>query len=133
MFEYEWTCRWGHVDPAGIAYYPRLVDAMHQAGEAFVTHVGWPYWRNQRDHDFALPIAEVGVEFAAPVRVGDVVTIAVDPEVGESSLRFEVVGRREDGTVAFEGFEQHVCVPVGGDESAPLPEAFGEAVRSASP
>jgi acyl-CoA thioesterase FadM len=128
MYEYEWTCRWDHLDPADQAYFPRLVNACHQAGDAFMEHIGWPYWDNPEEHGMALPIVESGYQFRRPVKPGDTVTIAVDPDLGTSSVRLEFEATHEDGGTAFTGVEQHVCVPTGGDSSTPLPDGFREAV-----
>ena len=133
MFEFEWKCRWDNVDPAQIAYFPEMVNACHQAGDAFMEHIDWPYWDNPTVHEISLPIVESGYNFKSPVRVGDVITIAVNPKVGESSVRLEFTATHEDGTPAFEGFEQHVCVPMHGNEhgesSQPLPDGLRDALK----
>jgi len=109
MFEHEWKCHWGQVDPAGIAYYPRLVDAMHEAGEEFMESIGISYMDvNQFDMD--LPLVAMDMEFRKPVFVGDTISIEVEPDIGNKSLGFDFTARHEDGEVAFEGHEQHVCV-----------------------
>ena len=129
MFAYEWTCRWDHVDPAEHAYFPRLVDAMHEAGDAFFEAVGSPYWDHPSDFGVRLPIVETGYQFERSVVAGDRITIEVEAEMGNSSFRFEFTGRNEDGEVAFTGFEQHVCVPADGDGATPLPEDFRRAIE----
>lgn len=131
MFAYEWTCRWNHVDPAEHAYFPRLVDAMHEAGDAFFEAVGAPYWDHPTDFGVRLPIVETGQQFERSVVAGDRITIEVETDLGNSSLRFEFTGRTEDGEVAFTGFEQHVCVPTGGNEATTLPDDLREAVEAA--
>ena len=130
MYEHEWVCRWDHVDVAQRAYFPRLVNAMHQAGEALMEDVGWPYGDNPTEHGMMLPIVEIGYEFDRPVGMGDRIVIEVEVEMGESSLRLSFTGRDHDGEVAFTGFEQHVCVPVEGDHSTPLPDGFRDALES---
>ena len=128
MFTHEWVCRWDHVDLAHRAYFPRLINAMHQAGEAYMEAIGWPYQDNPTDHGFMLPIVETGSTFERPVEAGDRIDIEVVVEYGTASLRLEFVGRNAAGEVAFDGFEQHVCIPAGGDESMPLPDAFRAAL-----
>jgi len=107
---FEWHCRWGHVDPNGIAYYPRLVDAMHQAGEVFMTALDLAYWELDEKFGFFLPLVAMGMEFERPVVVGDTLTFDVEPVLGEKSLRLEITAYHEDGEVANHGYEQHVAV-----------------------
>ena len=46
MFETSILVRFGDLDAAGIAYYPNLVNFLHEAFEDFFTgHVGRPYPR----------------------------------------------------------------------------------------
>lgn len=130
MYEHEWVCRWDHVDIAERAYFPRLVNAMHQAGEALMEELGWPYGENPTEHGMMLPIVEIGAEFERPVGLGDRIAIEVEVEMGESSLRLEFTGRTAEGDVAFTGFEQHVCVPTDEDRAIPLPDDFRAAVES---
>ena len=130
MYEYEWTCRWDHVDPANFAYYPELINACHQAGDAFLEEIGWAYWDIPQDPGIHFPLVEVGFDFNAPVMASDRVVISVDPNPGTKSLRFEFTAKKADsGDVVFTGFEQHVCTtsehPI---ESTEIPDAMREAL-----
>lgn len=130
MYEFEWVCRWDHVDPAQRVYFPRIAQACHQAGEQFMVDVGWPYWENPTHHDMHLPVVESGYQFKAPVKVGDRIDIEVEVEMGESSLRLEFTGRNQaDDAVVFTGFEQHVCVPTDEDKAIPLPAGLRTAIE----
>jgi 4-hydroxybenzoyl-CoA thioesterase len=132
MYEFEWVCRWDHVDPAQRVYFPRLAQACHQAGEQFMVDAGWPYWENPTHHDMHLPVVESGYQFKAPVTVGDHIDIEVEVDMGESSLRLEFTGRDQaDGAVVFTGFEQHVCVPTDEDKAIPLPDGLRTAIEDA--
>ena len=129
MFEYNWKCAWGHVDPHGIAYYPRLVMAMHQAGEEFMDEVGMAYWEIQDEFGISLPIVAMNMEFKKPVEVGDVITFSVNPDLGTKSLGMEFAATHEDGSPAFEGHEQHVCVTTEDNEPVPLPDELRAAIE----
>lgn len=130
MYEFEWVCRWDHVDPAQRVYFPRIAQACHQAGEQLMVDVGWPYWENPTAHDMHLPVVETGYSFKRPITIGDRIDIEVEVDIGESSLRLEFIGRNNDGQVVFTGFEQHVCVPTDEDESVPLPPGLREALET---
>lgn len=130
MYEHEWVCRWGHVDPATFAFYPELVDACHEAGDAMMEEIGWAYWDIPPEHGIHLPLVEVGFEFESPVKAGDRIVIEVTPEVGTSSLRLSFRGRHADtGETAFTGFEQHVCMSDADERSTPLPEGLRAALE----
>jgi 4-hydroxybenzoyl-CoA thioesterase len=121
MFEYQWKCSWGNADPHGIAYYPRLVVAMHQAGEEFMESRDISYWNIPEKYGVGLPLVAVDLEFENPVNVGDVIVFSVDPDVGDTSLTFAFEAVHEDGSVAFTGQETHVCVSIDDRETRPLP------------
>lgn len=130
MYEHEWTCAWGDADPMGIAYYPRLIDAMHRAGEAFMRDAGVAYWAVPEEFGIHLPIVTVDAEFSRPVEVGDTLHIAVEPDLGTTSLTLAFTASHADGEVAYTGVEKHVCVAEADRESEALPEALRTAVEA---
>ncbi|WP_247004127.1 acyl-CoA thioesterase [Halosolutus gelatinilyticus] len=130
MFQYEWKCAWGHVDPHGIAYYPRLVNAMHRAGEEFMDDIGMAYWDIPDEHDVHLPLVAMNMDFERPVEVGDVIRISVEPDIGNKSLGMEFTASHEDGTTAYTGHEQHVCVSTADNQSCTLPEELSRAIAN---
>lgn len=128
MFERTWTVRFSDTDPFGIAHYPRIVDAVHETSDMFMEVIGWPFWELSLEHGFGLPIVEVDIEFENPVRAGDEVEILLVPDLGERSVRFEYEALRPDGSVAFTGFEQRVCVPKDGESAMALPDELRDAM-----
>lgn len=130
-FEREWRVRFADADPFGWAHYPHIVEAMHDTADRFVADLGWPFWRLTEEHGLGLPIVEVNADFERPMAYGDLVTISLCTEVGESSVRFVYEGT-VDGDRTFAGYEQRVCVPVDGDGSVPLPDEFRGALASAA-
>lgn len=131
MFEYEWKCVWGHVDPHGIAYYPRLIMSMHQAGEEFMDELGIAYWDLHEEYNVSFPIVAVETEFKKPVEVGDVLTFTVDPDPGTKSLGMKMEATHDDGTLAFSGHEQHVCVRLDDNEPVEIPEEIRATIEDA--
>lgn len=128
MYSREWTVRWGHVDMFGIAYYPRIVEALHDTADMYMEEAGSPFWELEERYGVGLPIVEVDVEFYSPVRGGDTVTIELNTDLGERSVRFDFRGVKPDGTEAFTGYEQRVCVPFDGDEAVLLPNDLRRAL-----
>jgi 4-hydroxybenzoyl-CoA thioesterase len=88
MFTTTILVRFGDLDPAGIAYYPRLVNFLHESFEDFfVGHVGRPYPEVYRE-GIGFPTVKVEMEFLSPVHYGDQVAIRVTVEkVGRSSVQ----------------------------------------------
>jgi 4-hydroxybenzoyl-CoA thioesterase len=90
--------RFGDLDAAGIAYYPNLVNFLHEAFEDFFTgHVGRPY-PEVFEEGLGCPTVKLEMEFLSPVRYGDHVEVAVVIEhVGSTSVRIRysasVLGR----------------------------------------
>lgn len=99
MFTTRILVRFGDLDAAGIAYYPNLVNFLHESFEDFfVGHVGRPYPEVYAE-GLGFPTVKLDVEFFSPVRYGDHVDMRLAVEqVGRSSvhMRYEasVGGRR---------------------------------------
>lgn len=93
MFTTSILVRFGDLDAAGIAYYPNLVNFLHEALEDFFAgHVGRTY-PEVFGSGLGSPTVKVEMEFLSPVRYGDRVVIAVVAEhVGHSSVRMRYEG-----------------------------------------
>lgn len=64
--------RFGDIDEAGIAYYPKLLHLFHCAFEDWWSDgLGHPYPRLLHDDKLGLPAVKLDVEFYAPIRYGD--------------------------------------------------------------
>ncbi len=93
------SVRFGHVDPAGIAYFPRIYDYVHEAfEELWERHVGARYDRLILERRLGFPLVHSAVDFRAPLHFGDEAEVSVTCfQLGRSSLglryRFQVAGR----------------------------------------
>jgi len=96
LFTTRILVRFGDLDAAGIAYYPNLVNFLHEALEDFFAgHVGRTY-PEVFGAGLGSPTVKVEMEFLSPVRYGDWVEIGVVAEhLGRSSVRM-----RYEGSVA---------------------------------
>lgn len=101
MFTTTILVRFGDLDAAGIAYYPNLVNFLHEAFEDFFTgHVGRTL-PDVFDEGLGCPTVKLEMEFVSPVRYGDHVEVGVVIEhVGTSSVRIRYSGSVE-GTPVF--------------------------------
>ena len=119
--------RFGDVDPAGIAYYPRIFEFVHEATEAlWDVHVGRRYYYLVAEERLGFPLVRSEVEFKHPLRFGDRPVVRITAfKVGTSSVglhyRFTV-----DDVECVEARMTVVCVKLDGLESIPIPERYRE-------
>lgn len=93
MFTTTILVRFGDLDAAGIAYYPNLVNYLHESFEDFFEgHVGRPY-PEVYGEGIGFPTVKVEMEFLAPVHYGDRVDVTVIVErVGRTSVQIRYEG-----------------------------------------
>ena len=82
--------RFGDIDEAGIAYYPKLLHYFHCAFEDWWSDgLGHPYPRVLHDEKLGLPAVKLEAEFFAPVRYGDEPWVHLGVlRIGASSVEF---------------------------------------------
>ncbi len=123
--------RFGDLDAAGIAYYPNLVNFLHEAFEDFFAgHVGRPYPEVFR-LGLGFPTVKIEMEFLSPVRHGDRVDIGVVVEkIGRSSVQVRYEGSVL-GSPVFEARQVSVVVDMRTFKPTPLPPWLREAFERA--
>ena len=131
MFETQILVRFGDLDPAGIAYYPNLVNYLHEAFEDFFRgHVGRPYPELYRE-GLGFPTVKLEVEYLRPVQYGDQVDVAVVVEhVGRSSVRLRYEASVQ-GRPVFTGRNVVVTVNLKTFETLPVPDWLRERLEAA--
>ena len=122
MFTTRILVRFGDLDAAGIAYYPNLVNFLHEALEDFFTgHVGRSY-PEIFGEGIGSPTVKVEMEFLSPVRYGDWVDIGVVVEhVGRTSLRLRYEGS-VGGRPVFKARNTSVAVDMKTFRPVPVPD-----------
>jgi 4-hydroxybenzoyl-CoA thioesterase len=132
LFKTSILVRFCDLDPAGIAYYPNLVNFLHVAFEDFFAgHVGRPYPEVFRE-GVGFPTVKVEMEYLAPVHYGDRVEVSVGVEkVGRSSVSFRYEGRVEDKPV-FRARNTAVVVDMRTFKPMPVPDPLRERFLAAS-
>jgi len=119
--------RFGDVDPAGIAYYPRIFDFVHQANEAlWDVHVGRRYYYLVSEEKLGFPLVHAEVDFKHPLRFGDrpIVKVTVQ-KIGTSSIALHYVFL-VDEVECLDARMTVVCVRLDGLESVPIPPKYRE-------
>ena len=131
MFQTQILVRFGDLDPAGIAYYPNLVNYLHEAFEDFFRgHVGRPYPELYRE-GLGFPTVKLEVEYLRPVQYGDQVDVAVVVEhVGRSSVRLRYEASVQ-GRPVFTGRNVVVTVNLKSFETLPVPDWLRERLEAA--
>lgn len=137
MFTTSILVRFGDLDAAGIAYYPNLINFLHEAFEDFFAgHVGRPYpevyWEG-----IGFPTVRVEMDFFSPVRYGDHVDIDLTVErVGRSSVQIRYNGA-VNGRAVFRARNVAVVVDMKTFRPTPLPtwlrERFEAAMETEKP
>lgn len=82
------TVRFSHCDPAGIIFYPRYFDLIHEAKEDwFRDALDWPFAHLLGTLQRGFPIVRLEADFRGPSRMGEELAIALTvPEIGGASL-----------------------------------------------
>ncbi len=131
MFTTSILVRFGDLDAAGIAYYPNLVNFLHESFEDFfVGHVGRPFPEVYRE-GLGFPTVQLDMEFLAPVRYGDHVDVVVTVEkVGASSVHMRYDGA-VGGRPVFRARNVAVTVDMKTFRPTPLPPWLRERFAAA--
>ncbi|MFN0207299.1 MAG: acyl-CoA thioesterase [Planctomycetota bacterium] len=83
---FEIQVAFGDADPAGIAYYPRILDYCHRAFEyLFSTELGKEYSHVFMKENIGYPTISLEASFRAPMHFGD--RMAIDVSVGNLTKR----------------------------------------------
>lgn len=90
IFAQRLRYRFGDIDDAGIAYYPKLLHCFHCTFEDWWSDaLGRPYPALMHEDKLGLPAVHLDVDFFAPIRYGDEPTVHMGVlHVGSSSVVF---------------------------------------------
>lgn len=117
--------RFGHVDPAGIVYFPRIYDYLHDVfEEVWEKHVGQRYYHLLLEKRIGFPLVHSEVDFKAPLRFGDRPVVAVSCyKLGRSSLGLRYVFSLAD-QVCVDARQVTSCVDLENMAPIPIPDTF---------
>ena len=98
VFKVEYPIRFSHCDPAGIVYFPRFFDLLHQAMEDWFTCA-----LNERFSELVMnkglgtPTVSTHCDFLSPARFGDTLTIELTvARLGNASVELLFQGSVQD-------------------------------------
>jgi 4-hydroxybenzoyl-CoA thioesterase len=117
--------RFGHVDPAGIAYYPRIFEYVHAVTEElWEQHVGIRYDHLLLTEKIGFPLVHSEVDFKRPLRFGDRPIVRVTCfHLGTSSLGLHFLFEQHD-EIVVDARMTTVCTDVATLKSRPIPDAW---------
>lgn len=105
VFETAAPLRFAECDPAGIAFYPRLVERVNNIVEDWMAGpIGHSFaaMHGAGEGRVAAPCRSLALEFLAPGRLGEVVSMALRvAALGRASVTLDIVARLPDGRVMF--------------------------------
>jgi 4-hydroxybenzoyl-CoA thioesterase len=83
--------RFAHCDPAGIIFYPRYFDLIHEVKEDwFRDALDWSFAKSIVAMKKGFPIVRLASEFHAPSRLGEELAIVLSvPQLGRSSIAID--------------------------------------------
>ena len=124
-FDTHIEVRFGHVDPAGIAYFPRIYDYIHEAFEQlWDCHVGKRYYHLLAEEGIGFPLVHSEVDFKNPMHFGDRVNVRITCfKLGTSSLGLRYVfsvGK----DICLDARMTTVCVELDALKSFPIPDVY---------
>ena len=125
VFEIQQQVRFGHVDPAGIAYFPRIYDYIHEAfAELWEEHVGVRYYAMLCDEKVGFPLVHSEVDFRSPLRFGDRPLVRITCfKLGRSSLGLRYLYSLGD-RVCLDARMTTAYVDLDSLQTKPIPAAF---------
>jgi YbgC/YbaW family acyl-CoA thioester hydrolase len=121
--------RFADADPAGVVFYPRLIERAHDAVENMIRHsaLGHAAWFGSAR--IAVPLRHAEAGFFRPMRPGESFTArAAVEKIGETSVTFAVEFTGADGASAAQVRTVHVAVDKATGHPMALPEAWRRAL-----
>lgn len=124
-FETVIQVRFGHVDPAGIVYYPRIYDYVHDVfEELWERHVGARYYQLLLERSIGFPLVRADVSFVSPLRFGDRPVVRVSAfRLGHSSLGLRYLFRVGE-RLCVDARMTTACIDTASMRSIPIPPEF---------
>jgi 4-hydroxybenzoyl-CoA thioesterase len=126
-FTGRYPLRFGHCDPAGIAYFPRLFELCDAAVEDWTpVALGISRAEMHMERRLALPTVALEAKFSAPGKLGDILDInVVIEDVGRTSIRLGVHAAAA-GEPRFVVTSTQVLVSMDSGRPMPWPPAWRE-------
>jgi YbgC/YbaW family acyl-CoA thioester hydrolase len=131
-YRYEMSVRFQDVDAAGIVFFPRVLEYMHDAYVTALAEIGSELHVVLRSRTWAAPLRHAEADYFSPLRFGDrlmVSIVAAHLAPTEIVLGYQIA-HLKDGAVAAVGQTVHTFVDPKTFERMAVPEAIAEALKT---
>ncbi len=123
-FHHALSVRFQDVDAAGIVFFARVLDYVHDAYVGLLAELGSDLPSVLRERRWAAPLRHVEADYFEPLRFGDRITVAVvAAHVAETEIALGWQILRRDGVAAV-AQTVHVFVDARSFERCAVPEPF---------
>lgn len=130
LFFHPRVVRLQDTDAAGVLFYARLFEWLHDAYAELLTARGFSLGTIVHKEPWALPLVHAEADYLLPLRLDDAVeTCILSVELTERAftVRYEV-RRSADGRTAARGRTVHACLDKAQGRGRPLPEELRAAL-----
>jgi YbgC/YbaW family acyl-CoA thioester hydrolase len=127
-FRHEIGVRFQDVDAAGIVFFARLLEYMHDAYVSALSDLGTELSSVIRHRTFAAPLRHAEADFFSPLRFGDTVMVSIvaaHVEPTEIVLGYQVT-HKTAGNVSAVGQTVHTFVDPKTFERIPVPDVIAQ-------
>ena len=129
MITYQTTVKMHDTDAARVLFFGHQFKMIHDAYEALLEKMGFPFAKILRTTNFFVPVVHAESDYAAPLFVGDKLSIQVLLEhIGRSSFIVAYVIRNQRKMIVGTAKTVHVSVNAKTHKKILLPPAFRKAL-----
>ena len=135
MFSYQTRLRLRHTDAAGVLYFARQFDLIHEAYEAFLEHIGWSLNHMLTKEPVFVAIIRAESDYRVPLRLGeDLVIELMVGRVGHTSyvIDYDIFRRSADQRRELAGTAKtvHVAIDHTVRKKTTLPSALTKQLKA---
>lgn len=129
MFIYQHKIKLHETDAAGIIFFSRQFEIIHDAYEALLESIGFGFPEMLNNQPFFLPIVHAESDYKTPLFVGDVIEISVKvTNLGTTSFQFSYELYKSDRTLAGKAKTVHVTIDKKSRQKIPIPKKMREKI-----
>ena len=126
IFRAHYTLRFGQCDPAGIAFFPRLIEMLNWVVEDWFAKALETDFRSIHiARDEGVPARSLSIDFVGPAELGDVLTYSLQVvSLGRSSINLAISAERQGARPVLSAAHTVVYCDLSGEapKSMPIPE-----------
>lgn len=129
MYVYQTKIKLHETDAAGLLFFSRQFEIIHDAYESLLEKMGFGFAVLIRKKTYFLPIVHAEADYKRPLFVGDLITVEVSiSEVGRSSFTFSYQIKNSKKQIVGTAKTIHVTIDKKKRKAIPLPKNFREEI-----